>query len=62
MNLPTPLMPAFLAFGPLFMVIGLQPNGTLWLSFLGGLMVSISSISLFNRQEQLARKLEKTEE
>lgn len=61
MNLPTPLMPAFLAFGPLFMVMGLQPGGAVWLSFLGGLMVSISTVSLFNRQQRLMQKLDSTE-
>jgi len=61
MNLPTPLMPALLAFGPLFMVIGLQPHGTLWIAFLGGLMVSFSTLSLFNRQQRLMQKMEQSE-
>ena len=61
MNLPTPLMPALLAFGPLFMVIGLQPEGMIWLAFLGGLMVSFSTLSLFNRQQRILQKMEQAE-
>ncbi len=42
-----PLLPALLAFGPVFMVIGLQPGGMPWISYLGALMTSIGALGLF---------------
>ena len=42
----TVLVPG-LSFGPLFMVIGLQPHGMTWFAYLGAIMTSVCVLVLF---------------
>ncbi|MHC5065109.1 MAG: hypothetical protein ACYTG5_14175 [Planctomycetota bacterium] len=42
-----PLLPALLAFGPVFIVIGLQPDGLRWFAYVGALMTSLGLLVMF---------------
>ncbi len=42
-----PLLPACLAFGPIFIVIGLQPDAMRWFAYFGAAMTSVGLLVLF---------------
>ena len=45
-----PLVPALVAFGPLFIVMGLQPSGMMWVAYVGAMMTSVGVLCVFGLQ------------
>ena len=61
MKTPNWLMPAFLSFGAIFIVIGLSGTYSLILlfSFVGALMLSLGLITLFVKVQHLEKEIKK---
>ncbi len=52
-----PLVPALVAFGPLFIVMGLQPSGMMWVAYVGATMTSVGMLCLFGLQVRQLQRL-----
>ncbi len=52
-----PLVPALVAFGPLFIVMGLQPSGMMWVADVGAMMTSVGVLCVFGLQVRELQRL-----
>ncbi len=52
-----PLVPALVAFGPLFIVMGLQPSGMMWVAYVGAMMTSVGGSCVFGLQVRELQRL-----
>ncbi len=52
-----PLVPALVAFGPLFIVMGLQPSGMMWVAYVGAMMTSVGVLCVFGLQVRELQRL-----
>lgn len=40
------MMPALGSFGPLFLLLGLQPHGQIWISYIGAFSITLALLIL----------------
>ena len=59
MRILFPLVPALVAFGPIFIVIGLQPSGMTWVAYAGALMTSVGVLCVFGLLCSQVRELQR---
>ncbi len=54
-----PLVPALVAFGPLFIVMGLQPSGMIWVAYVGAMMTYVGVLCVFGLLCSRVRELKR---